>query len=56
MEGVGKQYGDKQVLSDISFDILEGKIFGLIGPNGAGKSTIFKLLALITTSRDEGSI
>jgi ABC-type transport system involved in cytochrome bd biosynthesis fused ATPase/permease subunit len=33
-----------QALSDVSFDINEGEIFGLIGPNGAGKTTLIHLL------------
>ena len=32
------------VLSDISFDVNQGEIFGFLGPNGAGKSTSIKLL------------
>src|SRR5215467_15557524 len=32
------------VLSDVTFHLEEGEIFGLIGHNGAGKTTTFKLL------------
>ncbi|WP_255988359.1 ABC transporter ATP-binding protein [Chitinolyticbacter albus] len=32
-----------EALSDITFDIHEGEIFGLVGPNGAGKSTTIKI-------------
>ena len=31
-------------VSDVSFSISRGQIFGLIGPNGAGKTTLFNLL------------
>ena len=40
-----KQYGKKEVLSDISFQIDEPKIIGLIGRNGVGKSTLLKIIA-----------
>jgi len=39
-----KQFGGQQVLSDVSFDIAEGEIFGLLGPSGAGKTTIINIL------------
>jgi branched-chain amino acid transport system ATP-binding protein len=35
-------YGKKQVLFDLSMEVLEGEIVSLIGPNGAGKSTVLK--------------
>jgi ABC-2 type transport system ATP-binding protein len=43
-----KTYGNSRGISDISFKIEEGEIFGFIGPNGAGKSTTIRtLLSLI---------
>jgi ABC-2 type transport system ATP-binding protein len=34
-------------LSDVSFDVDEGEIFGLLGPNGAGKTTLTKIVATL---------
>lgn len=47
-----KNYGTFQAVKDISFDVMEGEIFGLLGPNGAGKSTT---LEIIETLRDKTS-
>ena len=37
-------YGDRVVLSDLTFDIPEGDFLGLVGPNGAGKTTILRAI------------
>ncbi|MDR6551739.1 ABC transporter ATP-binding protein [Paenibacillus qinlingensis] len=43
-----KTYGNARGISNVSFTIEEGEIFGFIGPNGAGKSTTIRtLLSLI---------
>lgn len=47
-----KNYGDFEAVKSISFDVLEGEIFGLLGPNGAGKSTT---LEIIETLREKTS-
>src|SRR3984957_7684164 len=37
--GIRKTYGKTVAVSEISFEVSQGEIFGLIGPNGAGKTT-----------------
>ncbi len=50
VKGLTKKYGDFEAVKGISFDVMEGEIFGLLGPNGAGKSTT---LEIIETLRDK---
>ncbi|MBE7169697.1 MAG: ABC transporter ATP-binding protein [Williamsia sp.] len=45
-----KKYGEFEAVKGISFEVVEGEIFGLLGPNGAGKSTT---LEIIETLRDK---
>ncbi len=42
--GLSKQYGDKLLYSDMSFNLPKGGMVGIIGPNGAGKTTLFRML------------
>lgn len=39
-----KKYGDFEAVKGISFEVMEGEIFGLLGPNGAGKSTTLEII------------
>ncbi len=56
LEGVDvtKRFGGVQALSQVSFSIRKGEIYGLIGPNGAGKTTFFNVLTGIYLP-DEGA-
>ena len=44
IESLTKNYGELNVLNDISFTFEEGKIYGLLGRNGSGKTTLFSCL------------
>jgi ABC-type multidrug transport system ATPase subunit len=44
IDHVTKNYGEKQVLKDITLQVPAGQICGLLGRNGAGKTTLFRLL------------
>ena len=52
---ITKSIKDKEILSQISFEVGEGEIYGLLGPNGAGKTTTFYIIAGLTNS-EKGKI
>ena len=39
--------GEVKAISDVSFEIERGEIFGLIGPDGAGKTSLFRILTTL---------
>jgi len=43
-EGLGKRYGDKVAVDDVSFTVRPGSVTGFLGPNGAGKSTTMRMI------------
>lgn len=45
VEELTKEYNGKLALSNVSFDVKKGEVFGYLGPNGAGKSTTIKILS-----------
>ena len=51
---ISKSYGKVQALSDVSFSVGQGEVFGLIGPDGAGKTTMFRILC--TLLPDQGTV
>ena len=51
------RFGDFTAVSDVSFEINKGELFGFLGPNGSGKTTIIKALCgLITPTEGTGTI
>jgi ABC-2 type transport system ATP-binding protein len=45
---LGKHYGAAKAVSNVSFSVSQGEIFGLLGPNGAGKTTTILMLLGLT--------
>lgn len=54
-EHVAKAFGDKKVLTDVSFQIAHGEAFCLLGRSGIGKSVTLKLMIRLLTP-DAGAI
>lgn len=42
--GLGKSYGSTPALTDLSFEVVPGRVTALLGPNGSGKSTAMRLM------------
>ena len=47
VNNISKSYGNVMALSDVSFSVDKGELFGLIGPDGAGKTTLFRILCTL---------
>ena len=47
VRNISKRYGKVQALSDVSFSVEWGEVFGLIGPDGAGKTSLFRILCTL---------
>jgi ABC-2 type transport system ATP-binding protein len=57
VEGLNVFYGTFQAVSNVTFNVKSGEIFGLLGPNGAGKtSTLSAVEGLLTPQSGEISV
>lgn len=55
IKNVIKNFGETQVIKDVSISIKEGEIYGIIGHSGAGKSTLLRCINGLETY-DGGSV
>ena len=55
VNNLGKAFGEKVLIDDLSFTLPRNGIVGIIGPNGAGKTTLFKMIQGLEQP-DSGSI
>jgi ABC-2 type transport system ATP-binding protein len=44
VDQISRSYGSVKAVSDLSFEVHAGEMFGLIGPDGAGKTTLIRML------------
>jgi ABC-2 type transport system ATP-binding protein len=44
IKNISKSFGSVKAVTDVSFDVYPGEIFGLLGPNGAGKTTSIRMM------------
>ncbi len=52
IESLGKSFGERHAVVDVSLTVAAGEVYGLLGPNGAGKTTTLRMIAgLLTPSR-----
>jgi ABC-type multidrug transport system ATPase subunit len=54
IHNLSKSFGKVKALSQVTFEVKKGELFGLIGPDGAGKTTLFRLLTTLLAP-DEGT-
>ncbi|MFI7063667.1 ATP-binding cassette domain-containing protein [Kribbella sp. NPDC050124] len=52
---LGKRFGDRVAVDDVSFEVAPGETYGLLGPNGAGKTTTIRLVCGLLRA-DQGEI
>lgn len=45
LDGLGKSYGDQEIVKGVSATIREGEFVALVGPSGCGKTTILRMIA-----------
>lgn len=50
VKNLTKRYEDLEAVAGISFEVMNGEIFGLLGPNGAGKTTTLEIIETLRKS------
>ena len=55
VDRIGKSFGGRQVVRDVSLTLRRGQVAGLLGPNGAGKTTCFYMITGLIAA-DYGAI
>jgi ABC transport system ATP-binding/permease protein len=54
-KGIGKSFGERTIVRDLSVRVMRGDRIGVVGPNGSGKTTLVNLLAGVLAP-DSGTV
>ena len=54
-KGLGKRYGRRPIVQNLSFSVSPGEVYALVGPNGAGKTSVIRLVSGLAFP-SEGSV
>jgi ABC-2 type transport system ATP-binding protein len=52
---ISKRFGARRALTDVSFTVRPGEVFGFVGSNGAGKTTTMRIVLGVLTA-DSGEV
>jgi ABC-2 type transport system ATP-binding protein len=52
---LAKKFGSITAVDEVSFEVMEGEIFGFLGPNGAGKTTLVRMLTTLVKPTSGGA-
>ncbi len=55
VDGIGRSFGERKVVRNVSLRLKRGEVAGLLGPNGAGKTTCFYMITGLIPA-DHGTI
>jgi len=55
LEGLGRSYGERPALTDVTLSLPAGQTLAVLGPNGAGKSTLLRVLATLLRPHSGGA-
>jgi ABC-2 type transport system ATP-binding protein len=55
VQALGRRFGEREALRDVTFSVAQGERLALLGPNGSGKSTLLRILATLLRPSSGGA-
>jgi ABC-2 type transport system ATP-binding protein len=55
VSGLTRKFGSMTAVDHVSFNVMDGELFGFLGPNGAGKTTLIRMLTTLVKPTSGGA-